>query len=101
MDVLQTRPDGSLLCVLSPAEVAKLKGSSLPQRKWWVKGTTCLKGRPDAQHAFGYVIHAMTRKEAEREGARKAIAERGASGLLQDVGAWDVTGKTKGIFGWR
>jgi len=101
MDVLQTRSDGSLLCVLSPEEVTKLKGGSLPQRKWWVKGTTCLKGRPDAQHAFGYVIHAPTREDAEREGAGKAVAERGSKGMLEDVGARDVTGKTKGIFGWH
>lgn len=101
MDVLKTRSDGSLLCVLSPAEAARLKGGPLPQRKWWVKGINCLKGRPDAQHAFGYVVHAATREEAEREGARKAVAERGANGLLQDVGAKDVTGKTKGIFGWH
>lgn len=40
------------------------------------------EGPPDAQHAFGSVVHAATREEAERVGARKAVAERGANGLL-------------------
>jgi hypothetical protein len=101
MEILETRRDGSLLCVLSPAETAKLKDDVPPRRKWFVKGITYLQGRPDAQHVFQYVIHAATREEAELEGGRRAIAERGSRGMLQDVGARDVTGKTKGLFDWR
>lgn len=101
MEIIETRPDGGVLCILTSAEVARMGLGHVPRQKWWVKGITCLQGRPDAQHAFGYVIHAATREDAEREGARKAIAERGPRGMLQDVGARDVTGRTKGIFGWR
>jgi len=101
MEILETRRDGSLLCVLSPAEAAKLKGGPPPQCKWFVKGITYLQGRPDAQHAFQYVIHAATREEAELEGGRRAVAERGSRGMLQDVGARDITGKTRGLLGWR
>lgn len=100
MQILETRHDGTVLCVLTPQEVASLDGTSLPHRKWAVRGEYYLsQGSEAGRYFFEYIIHAPTREVAEEAGRRRVLESR-ATATICDVGAKDVTGMVKGLFGW-
>jgi hypothetical protein len=101
MQVIEKRSDGTLLCVLSRNEARMIGRQSTAKRKWAVRGFTHLHGRRDLESRFEHVVHAESREDAEREGARIALDKRGFDAVLSDIGAKDVTGMTRGIFGWR
>lgn len=99
MQILETRPDGSVLCVLSAEEASTLEGRPLQDRKWFVKGYTGLRGVYASRKVFEFIIHAPTRERAEEMGRARIMRRSGTDLYLIDIGAQDVTGKTQGFFG--
>lgn len=98
MKVLETRGDGTILCVLTPDEVSTLKSNEKP-RKWLIRGITKIPGVFASNSAFEFIMHAKTREEAEAFGTDRILKQR-KKAVVVDVGAKDVTGKVQGLFGW-